>query len=257
MVKPVLQWIVVALALTVVTPALAQIQLLASDPLLISSYAGDTEALESLVRKLLALNPDSERVLEIEAIRAYRLGDLEAQRRVLDRLSAASSEVVALAAWNVAIATREIGGIAAILEHLTQASRPADVRAIGHASAAFAEIARGRPAPARQHLEAASRLDPGVALMHETLVALLPFLPAAEHGSRSWADGCRSGTPPRSRTPRIRPSPSPPTTATTSTCGCTCSAWSKRGWERGRRSTGRRSSIDCRCRSIVGGGMPP
>ncbi|MFQ5348915.1 MAG: protein kinase, partial [Thermoanaerobaculia bacterium] len=78
----------------------------------IVSYAGDLAALESSVERLLALNPDSDRALEIKAIRAYTLGDRQAQRRVLEGLSSSTSNVVALAAWNVAIATHDLEGVA-------------------------------------------------------------------------------------------------------------------------------------------------
>jgi tetratricopeptide (TPR) repeat protein len=146
----------------------------------IVSYAGDLEALESTVQKLLVLNPDSDRMLEILAIRAYARGDLEAQREVLEGLSSSPSDVVASAAWNVAIATHELGGVAAILELLTDPSRPLDVRAVGHTAAAYAEIAQGRLTRARAHLGAAAELAPSVALAHEALTALLPFLPMDE-----------------------------------------------------------------------------
>ncbi len=50
-VKPLLRAALFTLALTAASPALAQIQLLASDPLLVSSYAGDVDETRSLLQR--------------------------------------------------------------------------------------------------------------------------------------------------------------------------------------------------------------
>jgi tetratricopeptide (TPR) repeat protein len=59
-----------------------------------------------LVRRVLEQNPDSERVLEMEALRAFSLHDAGLQRALLQRLQSASDQNVVLVTWTVAHTSR-------------------------------------------------------------------------------------------------------------------------------------------------------
>ncbi len=144
----------------------------------VASVEGKREELVDLVDRVLRLSPEGDRVLELEAIRAFGLRDEAQQTQVLHKLRSASDYVVALAAWNVAMATDNVAGCRSIAELLTQPARPPDARGLGHVALAHLDLAQGRWRSAKAQLDAAAGPASARALEHRALLSLAPFVPA-------------------------------------------------------------------------------
>ena len=132
-----------------------------------------------LVGRVLEQNPDSERALEMEALRAFSLRDAGLQRALLQRLQSASDQNLVLVIWNVAHASRDLDGCRAIAQLLVQPPRSTEGRAMGHVMLAYVDAQQGRPRAARLQIAEAARLAPGLGLEHQAWLATLTFFPIA------------------------------------------------------------------------------
>ena len=146
-------------------------------------------AVDSLVGRILTLNPESERDLEMRALRAWSDGDAAAERAVSRALRQAPDETVLLAAWDVAVDVGDAAAAESVAALLTVPPRASAVQALGEADIACLEMARGRPAEARAAIARAARADSVTGLEFGTLLDLAPFLKpsAAALGRDRWA----------------------------------------------------------------------
>lgn len=134
-------------------------------------------ALDSLLRRILALDPPGDWALEARSLQAFALRDRDAARRVTTELAKASDGRI----WNIArYAAALAGNVEAARELtrlLTDPSRAPEVRAFGHVALGYLALAEGRQAETFAELERAARLDSATALEHRALLVALPFLP--------------------------------------------------------------------------------
>jgi tetratricopeptide (TPR) repeat protein len=117
----------------------------------------------------------------MHVLRAYALGDVPAQRRVLTELGRASDATLTLPVWDVAVFARDLDGAEAIARILTDSTRSVDAQAAGHVTLAYLGLTRGRLRAARAELTRAAAADPVRALEYGTLLELAPFLEPPRH----------------------------------------------------------------------------
>jgi len=129
----------------------------------IAAREGEHAQLAELVERLVAAHPESEIAVEARALRAFAAGDEVASRQVLRELRSLDSDAVLTAVWTVGY-TLDAAAVARLAQLLTDAGRPAEVRAVGHLLLATAELARGRPRAAKAELAAAHALNAAWAL---------------------------------------------------------------------------------------------
>lgn len=147
----------------------------------IAAIEGRREAMDMLVRRLLALGTAAE-VLETRAFRAFALGDREAWKRVTRELMERPPEVPAVTALEVATYLDDVDGAERFARLLTDPRYSNDVRGMAHRLLARVAVARGRWSAARGQLDTARQFDPVAELELRSLLAVLPFLqlPRAE-----------------------------------------------------------------------------
>lgn len=143
-----------------------------------AAYVRDSEAVDSLSRKFLALDPEPSRALEVEAIRAVGMQDSAAIQAVIGRFATSDDAGVAIAAWGGGVFADDQRMIEIAVRSLTEPHRSPEARRLGYAQLAHVEVAAGRPDAARQALEDLAGLSPGMALEYEATLSLLPFAPA-------------------------------------------------------------------------------
>ncbi len=143
----------------------------------IAASEGKKAEVDQLVKRVLALNPEGERALELEALRAFALDDAQAESDVLDRLSRASENVVALADWNVAAFSGNLPGARRVIELNTGPGRVDDARAMAHVVLAYLALAEGKWGRTQAELDAAAALRPGWTIEHRAFLATFPFVP--------------------------------------------------------------------------------
>ena len=136
--------------------------------------------LDTIIQEFLIQSPGSDRELELLALQAFAKNDSEMVDRVLDRLERATDIPVAMAALDVAAWGQHPRGTERLATILTQPTRSAQVRGIGHAWLAHAMLSTGHWEAARAQLDAYARLDPATALEFRAALAMLPFLPTPE-----------------------------------------------------------------------------
>ncbi len=149
----------------------------------VAAVEGKRQELDSLVRLVITLSPQGERVVEMEVLRAAVLGDSVAIAQALADLRQASDLSLPLGVSNAVVYGRNYARAAQFVRVLTEPNRLAEVRALGHVYLAHIAAAFGRWHAADRELAAADSLDPhGTALEYQALFAALPFrpTPAAE-----------------------------------------------------------------------------
>ena len=141
---------------------------------------GDRDALRADVDRILALNPEGDRALEMVVLRDFGYGDAEVEAALLERLADVRDGILALACWNLAGVALELDGARRIAALLTDPARSADGRAMGHVLLGYFALAEGRLDEARAAFEAAREHRPGWSLQHRSLIELFAFVPADE-----------------------------------------------------------------------------
>ncbi len=141
------------------------------------AYEGDNTALDSLVDRFMALNPEPERTLELEALRAFALRDDAAIAATSARLERAEDLGVALAVWAVGVYARDLAGAEQIAAMLTAPHRSPEAKRLGRAWVAYLKLAAGKWTRARAELDKLAELDPGTALEHRALLSVIRFVP--------------------------------------------------------------------------------
>lgn len=142
----------------------------------IAAVEGRRGAVDSLVSSIVKLSPTSDRELEMRVLRAYALGDVPAQQRVLPDLGRVSDGILPLAVWNVAVYVGDLDGAAVFAGALADPARSRDAQAVGHTTLAYLALAGGRLEGARAELRRTAASDSVRALEFGTLLELAPFV---------------------------------------------------------------------------------
>jgi tetratricopeptide (TPR) repeat protein len=135
------------------------------------------EEVDRIVRRIVEMNPEGERSLEMEILRAVMLGDEEGFRSLVGKLEAVEDHVVMLSGWTLAMTRSDPSHAIAVLEVLTHPRRSDYARAAGHQNVAWLELCRGRLEAALEQIERAGRIHPTARLEAEPLMLLLPWVP--------------------------------------------------------------------------------
>ena len=143
----------------------------------VAAVEGHRVELDSLVRRVLELSPQGERVLEMEAFRAVALGDSAARARVVTQLRQAGDLALPQAVWSAVVYAGDYAGAEEVVRVLTEPGRSARVRALGYVTLVHLELAQGRWRAASQELAALDSVDHPASLEYRALFATLPFVP--------------------------------------------------------------------------------
>jgi class 3 adenylate cyclase/tetratricopeptide (TPR) repeat protein len=135
-----------------------------------------TAELDSLVARTVRVGAGGDRILEMEALRAWAGDDGADQARVEALLREADDVVRFISIWDAAVFAGNLEGAGRIARVLAATSPAPRGRAIGLALQATLEVAAGRPRAAAGMLVEAERLDEAIALQHRGLLAVMPFL---------------------------------------------------------------------------------
>ncbi|MCH7876158.1 MAG: protein kinase [Gemmatimonadetes bacterium] len=145
----------------------------------VAAHERNRAELDSLVRRILELNPEGDRALEMRVLRAFASDDRADQERLIGELRRASDFVLILATWHVALFTHNLPGAARLARVVADSTRAPKVQALGRVWLAHLELARGRWRAARAELAAAEPLDRASALEYRALFTALPFVPVS------------------------------------------------------------------------------
>jgi tetratricopeptide (TPR) repeat protein len=126
-----------------------------------------------LIRRV---GPDQDFWPVLRALEVFATGSNEEKAAMLAELRETPDVLLYQAARFVALKTNDRAGAVQIARHLTESSRPVEIRATGHVILANLALAQGRRAAAEAELESVERLDPEMALEQRALMALLPFV---------------------------------------------------------------------------------
>jgi tetratricopeptide (TPR) repeat protein len=135
-----------------------------------------TAELDSLVARTIRVGAGGDRILEMEALRAWAGDDAADQDRVEAQLREADDVVRFISIWDAAVFAGNLQGAGRIARVLAATSPSPRARAIGLALQATLDVAAGRPRGAAETLVEAERLDEAIALQHRGLLAVMPFL---------------------------------------------------------------------------------
>ncbi len=143
----------------------------------VAALEGRVTELDSLVERVLRLQPETDEALELRALQAFTSGDGGRQERVLTQLQQAGDRTITAAFVEVSLFARDVVGAERIARLLVAPSRPPEVQSFGRVALAHVDLTRGRWAAARRELESLEALDPWSATEYRSLFAVLPFLP--------------------------------------------------------------------------------
>ena len=146
----------------------------------VAAVEGKTEEVDEIVRRIVEMNPEGERSLEVEALRAVVLGEEDTFAGILEQLEDVEDHVVLLTAWGLAMTSADPHHAIEISRILTHPRRSGETRAVGHVYVAWLEISRGRLEEALRHLGLAGDASAPRRFEHEPLMRLLPWLPSQE-----------------------------------------------------------------------------
>jgi serine/threonine-protein kinase len=144
----------------------------------VAAAEGEREELTEIIDRLLPITPESERRLEIRALRMVGTGDMSGEAELVSDLRAGQDITIMLAAWNIVLASDERATAERLLELLVEPSRHAKSRAWGRAALAALELARGRLGASRSRLAELRREGGVLGLELAVPLAVAPFAPA-------------------------------------------------------------------------------
>ena len=133
--------------------------------------------LDELTNRILELSRDSERAVEMKALRAFALGDVAEQRSVLGQLRQASDTTLIITVRTLVTNGGTFDGAHQIACLATEPSRDIAVQTLGHVQCAYLQVARGRWSAARTSLASAAARSHGAALEARAFLSALPFSP--------------------------------------------------------------------------------
>ena len=148
----------------------------------IAAKQRDYVRLDTLLARLTAEGPVR---LRRRAMLAFATGSPGARDSILAELRGANDATVIIAAWGTGIFLEQLADAERIASLLLEPSRPPETQAFGRIILAQFTLGRGRWRDAQRHLDAAGRLDPGLALEYRALLSLGPATPVSDDSLRS------------------------------------------------------------------------
>jgi serine/threonine-protein kinase len=145
----------------------------------IAARAGDVKAVDSLGQRVLQLNPEGDRALEVGAYHAVFAEDSSALLDFRAALVRAPEIYVPEATYGISTWTDRFGALQLLFATETLPSRSPELRALGHIHLAYLNAIQGRWSATRNQLDAAERLNQALGLSHRALLTLQPFTPAS------------------------------------------------------------------------------
>jgi len=145
----------------------------------IMARAGDVNAVDSLGRRILQLNPEGDRALAVRAYDAVSSKDSSVLIDFRSELARAPDIYVPQASYPVSAWTDRFDAVESLFATETLPSRSSELRALGHIHLAYLNAIRGRWSASRDQLAAAERLNQALGLSHRALLTLQPFTPAS------------------------------------------------------------------------------
>jgi len=143
----------------------------------IAAMEGQDAALDLYVDRVVELTPASEQALTLQALRAFRRGDLGELMRLAGDLRSARMFTVGVALADAALFSGRLDAVESIARELIPRVPSAELRALGTLFLAEAALAQDRPDDARRDYEVAGELDPAWALTVRGLRAATGALP--------------------------------------------------------------------------------
>ena len=170
----------------------------------IAGVEGNAAEVDTLTRRVVALAPEGDRILELVALRASVAGDTAALARVVDDLRDGMDLTRYMTAWNLSAFAGDLAGTHRVAATMTEPTRAPEVRSMGHLVRAYAALGLGRPSVAANEIAAVSALDPANGPVHEAALALHPGADVTPGRLRQIRDALLASPP--------APEPSGPTT---------------------------------------------
>ncbi len=147
----------------------------------IASLEGKHRELDSLVAIARRVTPESERVLELRALRAFELGDTVEQRAVLAALGDASDNTAIITVRSVLTYATQLAAARRLATTLVAPRRSPEVRALGSLILAHTALALGRRADAWSELAKVEPLAPALFQEYRAYMLLSPSMsPSAD-----------------------------------------------------------------------------
>jgi tetratricopeptide (TPR) repeat protein len=172
----------------------------------ISAIEGEVSEMDSLVQRIIELNPGGDRLVEVLALQAGIHDDPAMKEEVLRRMASASEASAALAVQFTYMYSANPSWAKKLAQVMQREIYSTEHRVSGFLWEAFMEVARGRLKDADARIAAAISLWEGDALPYRVFVDLLPFVPRdsvafdrAISRLRTWdAAGVPAGSNPQS-----------------------------------------------------------
>ena len=142
----------------------------------IASAEGDLSQVDSLIRRAVAITPDSA-VLDVRGFRTFALNDRPGQLQATRDLLIHPMRVPATTALQIAVYNDDLTDAERFARLLIADGGSCETQALGHRMLAEASLARGRLDTARNDLTKAEACDRGAAVELRALFAALPFVP--------------------------------------------------------------------------------
>ena len=114
-----------------------------------------------LTARLIALEPDVVRTLEVDVLRAAALDDDEQLDRLIDRLRDADESLLFVIGWRLATSARDLEAAERVFNLMTDARRGPNTQAIGQTQLLYIDLARGRSDAIMKRLDNLSGLRNG------------------------------------------------------------------------------------------------
>jgi len=145
----------------------------------VEAAAGNRAAVDSLAAQFVQSSPGSDRVLEIEVLRAA-LGDSAELQRGIALLDSASAVRLPIGLFGALNYTVEPEGSRRLAATLDSPDLPPSIRAWALVQLAFLDVQEGRWRSAQERLAEAARYDAASAMLHRALLTLAPFRAAPQ-----------------------------------------------------------------------------
>ncbi len=145
----------------------------------IAASSGNDAAVDSLGRRILKLNPDGDRALEVRAYLVLQSDDESRLRDFFAELDRAPETVVPEAVFGASIWLDRPTALEQFLQRETLPTRSPEMRALGHVHLAYLHASRGRWSDAVAEFQRAEQLNEAMGLVHRAFVTLQPFTPAS------------------------------------------------------------------------------
>ena len=141
----------------------------------IAALEGNETERDRLIERVIALSPEGDRAVPMEALRAFARRDRKAMEAVTARLQEARPLIAGIAFADISLYSGNLAGAEELGRAVMRTVRDSELRALGHIVLAHVLGAQGRWREARAELVAAEPHAPAWALEVRALFSALPF----------------------------------------------------------------------------------